>query len=65
MTKRSDRIDGKYMIWDIYLHIRGEGKEVKYLDSVKLENNFYYIICRIIVPKPLGKQTHYTLPPPP
>ena len=40
--KRTDRIDGKYLKWAIYLHIRGrEGGGVKYLDSVKLENNSY------------------------
>ena len=58
-----DRIDGKYLIWAIYLHIRG--LEVKHLDSVKLENNLYYIICRIILPNTLGMQTRYTYIPPP
>ena len=35
---------------------------VKYLDSVKLENNSYYIICRIIVPNTLGMQTAILYP---
>jgi hypothetical protein len=51
-TKRRDRIDGKYLIWAIYLHIRGVG--VKYLDSLKLESNSYYIIRRIVLSNTLG-----------
>ena len=35
-------------MWTIYLHIMGGG--VKYLDSLKSENNAYFIICRVIVP---------------
>ena len=41
-TRGNDRIDGKYIFWAIYLHIRGEGEE--YLESVKSENNSYFTI---------------------
>ena len=58
-TKRSYITDGKYIIRAIHLLVR-EG--VKYLDSVKLKNNSYYILCRINVPNILGIQTRYTLP---
>ena len=52
-AKRCDRVNGKYIIWAIYLQISG-GVGVKYFDSLKLENNSYYIICRIIVPNTSG-----------
>ena len=41
-TKTSDIIDGKYIIWAIYLHIRG-GKG-KYFDSVIMWRNFVKIV---------------------
>jgi hypothetical protein len=61
-TKTSDKINGKYIIWAIILHIKGG---LKYLGSLKLENNSYFIIFRIIVPYTFCMQTSYSLPPPP
>ena len=62
-SKTSDRINGKHIIWATYLHIKGE--ESKYLDRVKLENNSYFLICRIIVPNTFCMWTRYILPPRP
>ena len=52
-------MDGKYIICTIYLYMSGGRGKV--LDSAKVENNSYYIKCRIIVTNTLDKQTNNSL----
>ena len=38
-----------YNLCYLFVTLGGQGAEIKYMDSMELENNSYLVICRVIV----------------